>query len=292
MKKRLLMILFCMTMFLMLCGFREDENKVFDEGELLSEEEEEKLQELCIETAKEIELDIVVVTTRDLGYKSTMSYADDFYDEGKYGYEYEYGSGVLFLIYEDPYEGEVYISTAGLGILYIDDYDIDTILDAGWDDFAYEYEYYDCLEKMINKTKSVVKSYDHLSGVEEVMDDWYDGEYEDYEDFIVDYVQYGKDPNFFSAFVFCGFISVIISGIFVLVQNSNYKNKMTVSGGTYFRKNSFVMHSNYDNFLRTDVSRVRIESSSSGGGGGGGSRGGSSHRSSSGRSHGGGGRRR
>ncbi len=291
MKKRFLMLLFAMTMFLMLCGFREDENKVFDEGELLTDDEEEKLQELCIKTAKEIELDIVIVTTRDLGYKSTMSYADDFYDEGRFGYEYEYGSGVLFLIYEDPNEGEVYISTAGLGILYIDDYDIETILDAGWDDFAYDYEYYNCLEKMINKTEYIVKHYEHLNGVDEVMDDWYDGKYEDYEDFIVDYVQYGKDPNFFSAFFFCGIVSVIVSGIFVLIQNSNYKNRMTVSGGTYFKKNSFVMHSNYDNFLRTDVTRVRIESNSSSGGGGG-SRGGSSHRSSGGHSHGGGGRRR
>lgn len=293
MKKRLLLTLLSLTMFLMMCGFRENESKVFDDGELLTAEEEERLQELCIETAKKTELDIVVVTTSDLGYKSAMSYADDFYDEGKYGYEYEYGSGVLFLIYEDPYsdEGEVYISTAGLGILYIDDYDVETILDAGWDDFAYDREYYNCFTRMIEKTEYIVEHFEHLKGTEEVLEAWYDGEYRYYEEFIYDYDKTGREPNFFSCFIMCGGAAILVAGIAVLVMNGTYKNKMTVSGGTYFRKNSFKMNSNYDNFIRTDVTRVRIESSS-GSGGGGGRSGGSSHRSSGGRSHGGGGRRR
>ncbi len=293
MKKRLLFVLLSLTMFLMMCGFREDESKVFDDGNLLSDEQEQRLQELCIKTAKETELDIVVVTTSDLGFKSAMSYADDFYDEGRFGYEYEYGSGVLFLIYDYPNstDGEVYISTAGLGILYIDDYDVEDILDAGWDDFAYEYDYCGCFEKMINKTARIVDNFQHLEGVEEVLDDWYAGEYSDYEQFINDYDYVGREPNFFGCLIMCGGAAVLVAGIVVLIMNSTYKTKVTVSGGTYFRKNSFKMNSNYDNFIRTDVSRVRIESSSSGGGGGSRS-GGSSHRSSSGRSHGGGGRRR
>lgn len=295
MKRRLILALLMMAMFLMMCGFREDESKVFDDADLLTSDEKERLQELCIDTAKETELDIVIVTTDDLGYKSTVSYADDFYDEGAYGYEYEYGSGVLFLIYEDANsdEGEVYISTAGLGILYIDDSDVDDIIDAGWDDFAYDREYYDCLEKMINKMSDIVKDYEHLEGTDEVLEDWYNGEYSDYMEFIYDYDEVGRIPNFFSSFIMCGGIAAAIGGIAILCMNSSYNiKKMSVSGATYFKKNSFKMNQNYDNFVRTDVSRVRIESSSSSGGGGGHRSGGSSHRSSSGRSHGGGGRRR
>jgi len=292
MKKRLLFMFISLTMFLVMCGFRDNEAKVFDDGNLLTEDEENKLQELCIKTAKETELDIVVVTTADLGYKSAMAYADDFYDQGKYGYEFEYGSGILFLIYDYPNstDGEVYISTAGLGILYIDDYDVEDILDAGWDDFAYEYDYYECFEKMIKKSTDIVKDYEHLKYTDEVLDDWYAGEYDDYEVFIADYDEVGKEPNLFGSIVMNAGVALVAAGISVLVMNGSYKNKMTVTGGTYFRDNSFKMHSNYDNFIRTDVSRVRIESSSSGGGGG--RSGGSSHRSSGGRSHGGGGRRR
>ena len=295
MKRRIILALLMVAMFLMMCGFREHESKVFDDGELLTDDEEAKLQELCIETAKETELDIIVVTIDDLGYKSTVAYADDFYDEGMYGYEFEYGSGVLFLIYEDADsdEGEVYISTAGLGILYIDDYDVDDILDAGWTDFAYDYEYYDCFEKMINKTADIVEDFEHLRGTDKVLEDWYDGEYRYYEEFVRDYDAVGKNPNFFGSFIMCAGIAVFVGGIAILSMNSSYSiKKISVSGGTYFKKNSFKMNANYDNFIRTDVSRVRIESRSSGGGGGGRRSGGSSHRSSGGRSHGGGGRRR
>lgn len=294
MKRRLILALLMVAMFLVMCGFREDESKVYDDADLLTSDEEAKLQELCIEKAKETELDIVIVTTDDLGYKSTMSYADDFYDNGMYGYEYEYGSGVLFLIYEDADsdDGEVYISTAGLGILYIDDYDVDDILGAGWDDFL-DYEYYDCLVNMLDKTESIVKNFEHLKGTDQVLDDWYDGEYSDYIEFIYDYDEVGRTSNFFGSLIMCGGIAAAVGGIAILCMNSSYNiKKMSVSGANYFKKNSFKMNANYDNFIRTDVSRVRIESSSGGSSGGGHRSGGSSHRSSSGRSHGGGGRRR
>lgn len=290
MRRKLLLTFVMMLMFLSMCGFREDEKKVFDDGNLLSDSEEATLQELCIEKAKETELDIIVVTTKDLGYKSTTEYADDFYDNGRYGYEYENGSGILFLISEDPSDSSVYISTAGLGILYIDDYDIETILDAGWNEFL-DYNYYDCLTNMINETQDIVSSFTHLSGTDEIVDAWYEGEYDDYADFINDYDYEGREPNLLSSIMISGAISAAVSGIVILIMNSAYKNKMTVSGKTYFRDNSFRMHNQYDNFLRTDVSRVRIESSSSSGGGGGRS-GGSFHSSSSGSSHGGGGRSR
>ena len=69
----------------MTCGFTEGETRVFDMGDLLSESEEEKIQEKCESMAKKTELDIVVLTTKTLGNRTVQQYADDFYDDGGYG---------------------------------------------------------------------------------------------------------------------------------------------------------------------------------------------------------------
>lgn len=288
--KKLFIALTTAFMFLMTCGFTEGETRVFDMGDLLSESEEEKIQEKCESMAKKTELDIVVLTTKTLGNRTVQQYADDFYDQGKFGYEFEYGSGVLFLISEDPRYGEVCISTAGLGILYIDDDDVEKILDAGWSEFE-NYNYYDCLLDMMEATQKIVLDFEHWVGVEDVLDKWYAGEYRYADEMVADYNHYGKEKNLGDSIMLSLFISLVVAIIAICAMNSSYKNKMTVDGGTYFRQNSFKMYNNYDNFIRTTVSRVKIESSSSGGGGGG-RVGGSSHRSSGGRSHGGGSRRR
>jgi len=163
-----------------------DKQRVYDYPDFLNVLEEAKLQKLCDEVSESTKLDVVTVLTDDLGGKEARDYADDFYDNNRFGYEFEYGSGVLFLISEDG-NGEVYISTAGLGILFIDDLDIERILDAGWDDFAYNYKYYDCLVKMIDKMENIVLNFEHLDGKEDVMKKWYSGEYSDYIEFYEDY---------------------------------------------------------------------------------------------------------
>ena len=109
--KQLSFLLAVAAALMIVCGFDSQEKKVYDDGELLTDAEEERLQELLVETAKRTEQDLIVVTIRDNGGKEAGDYADDFYDEHGFGYEKDNGSGVLFLIDMDA--RDFYISTAG-----------------------------------------------------------------------------------------------------------------------------------------------------------------------------------
>ncbi len=290
MKKKVILALMSMFIFFTMCGFREDEEKVYDDAGLFTEEEIEDLNEKCLEFAEATQLDIIVVTTADLGSKSSFEYTADFYIEGEFGYEEDISgpSGIVFFISVDPYCREIYILTAGIAQIYLDDSgednDIDDIIDAGYYDCKSGL-YYKAMMAMLDRGQSLVERYELAPDTEEVIEAWYEGDYEKSEDFIEDYEYHSyRTMKSFMAIGVCFLIGLAVSGIFVGIMNRKYKNKMIANGGTYFEKNSFVMKSNYDNFVRTDVTRVRIESSSGGGGGGGGG-------SRGGRSFGGGGRR-
>ena len=110
------------------CGFDRQEKKVYDDGELLTEDEEAGLQELLVETADRTEQDLIIVTIRDNGGKESGDFADDFYDRHGFGYEKKNGSGVLFLIDMDA--RTFYIRTAGTAIERYTDAEISDTLDA------------------------------------------------------------------------------------------------------------------------------------------------------------------
>lgn len=98
--------------------------RVYDEADVLTASEEEKLEELIAKREKQIGCDIVLVTINesildgkeDVGKNwenGMMNYADDFYDENKFGYDKVHGDGVLLL--DNWYEGEKgsWLSTCG-----------------------------------------------------------------------------------------------------------------------------------------------------------------------------------
>ncbi|MDD3193452.1 MAG: TPM domain-containing protein [Oscillospiraceae bacterium] len=103
------------------------QQRVYDEADLLTAQEEEALGESISQLREQAPLDLVVVTTTSTGGKDAQAYADDFFDEGGFGVGEE-NSGVLLLI--DMGASEVAISTTGYGIQLLSDARIDLILDA------------------------------------------------------------------------------------------------------------------------------------------------------------------
>ena len=86
------------------------EERVFDNADVLTDEEENKLRTQISKYEKELKIDIVLVTLNEslkeyareydsnVTYdKFVMIYADNFYDEHKFGYDKAHGDGVLFL---------------------------------------------------------------------------------------------------------------------------------------------------------------------------------------------------
>ncbi len=281
--KKCSLLLLLMFIFVISCGYTKTDKKVFDDADILTDSEESMLQEVIEKDAAAAKLDFVIVTTNDARGKDSQTYADDYYDTHKFGYEGNKGSGVLFLI--DLDNRQIYVSTAGIGILCIDDDDVETILDAASPAISNK-EYYKSCEAFLNKTTSIVTSYRANSDNQELLDKWNDYDYTNYDGFYNDYVEksffgYLKNP------IISLVISLIIAGIAVAIMSYNRDTKMTVSGNDYEDRKGYTVHDRHDMFINTTTVKTKIETNNGGGGGG---NGGSFHSSSSGSSHGGGGR--
>ena len=98
------------------------DERVFDNADVLTDAEEDKLRKQIAKYEKELKIDIVLVTLNEslkeyareydpnVSYdKFVMIYADNFYDEHKFGYNKPIGDGVLLLdnIYRED-DGSVY----------------------------------------------------------------------------------------------------------------------------------------------------------------------------------------
>jgi len=243
--------------------------RVYDEADVLTTEEEERLRKLIAKVEEEIKADIILVTSNrimegegapsDASWEiNMMNTADDFYDKNNYGYDMPRGNGLLLL--DNWYEGQAgsWLSTCGTMIDEFSDYKINRVLDA---------VYY-------NIDNGAYKAY--REGIEEIGN-------------VMRRVQV-NDGNFgLGAFA----ISTVTALIFLFVNLKNKEGKKTVVAGTYV-EGAPLNNIRRDQFIRKTVVRRHIPRQSRSGGSSGrsSSGGGRSHRSSSGVSHGGGGRRR
>ena len=217
-------------------GLIVTENRVFDEADLLSEEEESKLQ-------KRIE-------TADAEGKSSMAYADDFYDTHDFGYEDAHGTGVLFLV--DMDNREIWFSTSGDCIDAYTTDRIDSAIDVVYDNLKagnYYLVFDGCIDSVGRYMSSGIGS---MAFAEAVL----------------------------GALVLAGIVTLVL----VLVLVISRGGKVTVSSSTYLVAASKEVYERSDIHYDTVVTTRIIETDSGSGGGGGG------HTSSGGFSHGGGGR--
>lgn len=227
---------------------------VVDNLGYLSESEIQHLQARIDEIKESYKLDVVILITDNTYGKSSMDYADDYYNDNDYGIDSKH-SGLLMLI--NMQTREVWISTTGRAIDIFTD---------------------NVIRSLVNKVTS------HLS---------YENYYYACNTFIDEVTQYAKynDPSYMGrvsrmlrwwpAYV----IPLIISIASTLAIAYSSKGKITTSNRTYEESGSFVLTQNTDQYLRETTTRVKIKTESSGGGGS------TTHRSSSGRRHGGGGGR-
>lgn len=257
-----------------------EKERVFDYADILTDEEEQKLREYIAECEQKSQTDIIVVTlNQPMGIsdsewnRNMMNYADDFYDNHRFGWNQAYGDGALILDnwYEDENGSQkgTWLSTAGKMEEYIGSYEEDVVLDAMYDyiDYSPYRAYYAAVTKL------------------------------------ADYGEKGDGPHYsiseMMSVVACGggVIPFIIALIYALSNLKNAPAKDTTVPSTYVVNGRAVVKNRQDQFLRKNVVTRHIDTSSSSGGSsrsGGHSGGGSHghHTSSGGHSHGGGGRRR
>lgn len=117
--------------------------RIIDNANLLTADQEERLQERVQKAIDRMGMDLVILTIDDADGKTSMAYADDYYDSNGYGTGTD-KSGALILI--DMDNRQIWVSTTGKMIEKISDRDIDTIIDSGYSDLK-EGDYYSCLMK-------------------------------------------------------------------------------------------------------------------------------------------------
>ena len=283
-------------------GDIDKDHFVYDKAGVYTASEEKKLQKMCEQVGEKLGLDIIIVTTNNLGYGNGYAsdskidwyesqYAEAFYLKG--GFD----DGILYLL-DMNYDG-IYVTRSGFAEVYLDNGDHEEILDAIWDDFL-DYDYYDAAKSFVNKVEDIVGPRLKDKEFQALKQAWEDGNYKYYDEFYMDYktdIREAHKENLFTpfrSFTTCLIAGAIIGVITVIIILFNSGSKMTAGAKTYLKSGSFRLLQRFDRYTHTTKHSYRVNTSSGGGGGGGGGFS-SSHRSSFGgssRSFSGGGRRR
>ncbi len=238
--------------------------KVYDYADLLNEQQEKKLSEKANEILKNHNIDIAIVTVNATNGKSSMEYADDFFDYNPFGYG-EKASGILMLINME--EREVWISTHGDAIKIFTDSKIESLLDEVYLGLSQK-NYYKTGNDFLSKSEFFISKWEM---VQKPLRE-----------------QIGVFGVFSSALFFGFGIGIFITFVLFISTKKNLSGKLHM--GTY--QEDFKVVSRIDEFLSTNTTRTIIpkappvQNFSSGSSGGS-----TTHSSSSGRTHGGGGRK-
>lgn len=102
--------------------------RIYDEADLLSSEEEVYLENYLDKFSKANQQDLIFVSSADMQGKATRDFAADFYDEK---FPQNDASGAIILL--DMENRELNIVTTGSMIDIFTDYDEERLYDAGWD---------------------------------------------------------------------------------------------------------------------------------------------------------------
>lgn len=244
-----------------------ESDNVKDSLNLLKEEELRDVQSLIEGAVRDYNLDVVIVMTDDTKGKSSMEFADDYYDYNGFGVGEDY-SGLLMLI--NMKEREIWISTTGRAIdIYTDTRISDMVSAVGG--FLSNGDYYNGCKMFVSKVRYYAEK-----GVPI-------GQYR--VDTGVDAGTYPERIIRQIKSIYVYITAAVIALIATIIVSLSSKGKVTINNLTYEEEGSFLLTATADDYLREMTTRVKIESSS-----GGGSRS-STHRGGSGRTHGGGGGR-
>lgn len=232
---------------------------IFDGAGLLTDNEEQALNEKVAKYAKKYEADIAIVTTADAGGQTARAYADAYAEKLGQSMTADEYPGILFLI--DMDNREIYIAVQGKAIGWYDEKRIDKILD-------------NCYDHIIDgEYKATCDAF--LKGVRDYMGR-----------------EAGRSARMDIFGVLIRFVMALAVGAaatFAMVHRRG--GRVTTSAATYFNAAQSHLDGKEDRFINRTVTRRHIPKPQNNGGGVGHGGGGGVHMSSGGGVHGGGGRK-
>lgn len=271
MKRILTLTLALLLLGALLCGvsFAEETYVVDNEG-LLTQDELARLNEQARQVSDEQQCGVYILTVDSFYGQSAESYTEDYYDNNGLGYN---GTNDGILLVVSMSDREYFITSAGLAQTAITAGRLFLLEEAFVDDLS-RGDYYEAFANYISQCNYQLAHKD-----EEITNDYYGGFEQSEEPTAARIATGGVLASIL------GFLGSLIPTGIMKSKLNNVAKKQTAR--SYVRDGSLSLSVMNDRYLRTDTSRVRIESDGPRGGYGGG--GGTSHVSSGGVSHTGGG---
>lgn len=234
------------TMYASGTGTAGDKKLVYDNAGLLTDQERQEVNRMANEYGPVQQTDFVMYTTDNPDYKDVQILTEDLYDSKGFGYDKRFGNAVLLTM--DMRNREVYLAGFGKAKTLLDDQRLDQIRD---------------------------RITPYLSNGD------YQTAFEQYIQLSARYMNYkpGINPDSFLLNIWFQLAAAVLLGIIIVwIMAARSGGRITVSRATYEDANVSGLLDHYDRFIRTSVSKRKIErNNSSSGGGGGTSSGGNSH---------------
>ncbi|MBB6447426.1 TPM domain-containing protein [Bacillus benzoevorans] len=211
---------------------------IYDNAQLLTKEETTQLELLSSELSKERNTAFVIITLNGTEGKTIVQYMEDFYDEQALGYDQPHGNTALLIM--DMQGRDVYLAGFKKAEQYLDSVRLEMIRNQITPDLS---------------------------------EGAYDKAFSSFIETAYDYMGYepGVNPeNIFFKWWFQLVLSITLAGVIVALMAYRSGGRVTVNGSTYIDKKQSAVISEYDQFVRETVTRVKKPSNPSNGGGGGG----------------------
>ena len=247
-------------------------SRVIDDAGLFSESEIAQMEELIASMREAYQMDVVVLTSEDAGYKDSQDFADLYYENHGYGIGDD-DAGLLYLI--DMRNRVPCISTTGTMADYITDSRLEELFDCSYDQLKAG-QYGQSTLTLLRKLESFLRA-----GRQE-------------GSFRYDRETGKRLSGVYNPLTGGETLAALAAGLAVaFILYKSITARYSLKGGTYrynlAANGSCRLTRNDETFLRQSVSVVRHDTNPGGGGGHSGGGGGSAmHTSSSGTSHGGG----
>lgn len=225
--------------------------RVYDNAGLLSTDEIDYLEKLCIEQGDQVGIEILLLTHNDSSAEHPELYLEDFNDA------LPEADRVLLLV--DMYNRIFWLQGYGLAETYIHSKRIDRIVEA-MTPFLSKGYYVEGFEIYINMSTEYMTddselNWDHDYTVNTPQSNNPDGPY--YDD-TWPYDNYGNSKtDIFTTWWVQLIISFIVGGIAVGIMAYNSGGKMTAGSHTYLDRSQSGLIGRRDQYLRTRTTRVR-----------------------------------
>ncbi len=226
-----------------LAAAAENQQKILDTADILSEEEESRLQEQLADTAGTYQCDVAVAAVGSCEGKTPRQFAEDYYLESGYGFGTE-SDGILLLVSME--ERQFYYATFGKATEIFTDYGLERI-DEMVTPYLSDGEYYEAFSLFGRLAEEFAKEWE--SGRPFDTDHRYEEEMGTGMRLLI---------SFAAGVVAAG---LILAGLFAQLKSVRAK------GGAqeYVREGSFRVTRQKDVFLYRTVSRIKKEKPQSGG---------------------------